>query len=197
MAELIPIEYRLRVAQRQQLAKWAAVAALAAIVAAVGLSAVYGWERKCAYEHDYLNAQYRDKSALITRSEDLRSSRQDLANRMQKIQKLMDDKTLLSLLRNISQGFSQKDCLEYVNIDARADDNGNPTRTEPGEGRYIVRITGITENSTSLADLMTRLGKNANPPVNVVLQSSRREQVLDGQVMRFEIVCQQPDSKGT
>ena len=111
---------------------------------------------------------------------------------MQKIQKLMDDKTLLSLLHNISDGFSKKDCLQYINIDARADDKGNHNNAEPGDGHYIVHVTGITESSTTLAELMTRLGRHTDPPVNVVLQSSKREPLLDGQVVRFEILCEQP-----
>jgi hypothetical protein len=56
----------------------------------------------------------------------------------------------------------------------------------------VVHITGITENSRTLADLMTRLGKNTQPEVSVVLQSSKREPLMDGQVMHFEITCEQP-----
>ena len=44
---------------------------------------------------------------------------------------------------------------------------------------------------------MTRLGKNSTPAMNVVLETSRREAYLDGQVMRFQIVCEKPENKGT
>ncbi len=44
---------------------------------------------------------------------------------------------------------------------------------------------------------MTRLGQRTNPPINVVLESSRREALLDGQVMRFQIICEKADPRGT
>lgn len=44
---------------------------------------------------------------------------------------------------------------------------------------------------------MTRLGQHTNPPINVVLEASHREPLLDGQVMRFQIVCEKTDSNGT
>jgi hypothetical protein len=191
MAELIPFGYRLRVMRRQQIRQWATVAAIAAVISLASVGASYIWERKCAAENEALTAQYRDKSTLITRSQELRARRRDLANRMEKIQKLMDDTTLLSLLSNISNGFSAKDCLDYISIDARAQKSG-ASGGESSDGHYVVHITGITENSRTLADLMTRLGKNTEPPVNVVLQASKRETLMDGQVMHFEITCEQP-----
>ncbi len=192
MAELIPFSYRLRVMRRQQIRQWATVAAITAVIALASVGALCIWERKCAAVNEALSAQYRDKSTLITRSQELRARRRDLANRMEKIQKLMDDRTLLSLLSNISNGFSAKDCLDYISIDARAQKNGGPAESASADGRYVVHITGMTENSRTLADLMTRLGKTTDPPVNVVLQSSKRESLMDGQVMHFEITCEQP-----
>ena len=196
MAELIPSDYRLRVMQRQQITRWGMFAILAATLGLAGVGSACVWQRRCALENEALAAQYKEKSTLIVRSQDLRGRRQDLANRMQKIQKLMDDKTLLSLLSNISDGFSAKDCLDYISIDARAQKSGTPAGGDGSEGRYVVHIVGITENSRTLADLMTRLGKNTEPPINVVLQSSKRESLLDGQVMHFEITCEQPETKG-
>jgi type VI protein secretion system component VasK len=192
MAELIPFNYRLRMMKRQQIGQWATVAAIAAVISLATVGASYIWERKCATANEALAAQYREKSTLITRSQELRARRRDLANRMEKIQKLMDDTTLLSLLSNISNGFSAKDCLDYISIDARAQKNGAVGGTDAGDGHYVVHITGITENSRTLADLMTRLGKSTEPPVNVVLQASKRETLMDGQVMHFEISCEQP-----
>ncbi len=192
MAELIPFNYRLRMMRRQQIRQWATVAAIAAVVSLASVGVSYFWERKCAAENEALAAQYREKSTLITRSQELRTRRRDLATRMEKIQKLMDDTTLLSLLSNISNGFSAKDCLDYISIDARAQKNAVASGSESSDGHYIVHITGITENSRTLADLMTRLGKNTEPPVNVVLQASKREALMDGQVMHFEITCEQP-----
>jgi Tfp pilus assembly protein PilN len=196
MAELIPFEYRIRTLRRQQIKRWSFAAAVVAVISLGGVGAAFMWQQRCATEYQGLAAQYKEKSALIARSEDLRSRRQDLANRMQKIQQLMDDRTLLSLLSDISNGFSTKDCLDYISIDARAQKNGSPDAND-SDGHYVVHIVGITENSRTLADLMTRLGKSTQPPVNVVLQSSKRESLMDGQVMHFEITCEEPESKGS
>jgi hypothetical protein len=193
MAELIPFEYRIRTMRWRQIKLWSIAAGLAAVISLGGVGAVYMWQQRCATAYQGLVSQFKEKSALITRSQDLRSRRQDLANRMEKIQKLMDDRTLLSLLSDISNGFSPKDCLNYISIDSRAQKNGS----NDADGRYVVHIVGITENSRTLADLMTRLGKNTQPPVNVVLQSSKREPYMDGQVMHFELTCEQPESKGS
>ena len=194
MAELIPVEYRLRAAQKQLASQWMRRGILVAIAAAAGLTYTFGWFRERTVEHDKLAVDFKAKSALITRSDELRSRRQDLANRMQKIQELMDDKVLLTLLKNISDGFSGKDCLEFVSIDARAQDAASADRPA-SDPHYVVRITGITQSSGTLAELMTRLGQQTNPPINVVLESSHREPLLDGQVMRFQIVCDKPDPK--
>ncbi|MGN6368700.1 MAG: hypothetical protein ACTHN5_10595 [Phycisphaerae bacterium] len=191
MAELIPFSYRLRVMRRQQVRRWATVAAVAAVISLASVGASYVWERQCSAENEALAGQYREKSTLIARAQELRAKRRDLANRMEKIQTLMNDKTLLSLLNNISNGFSAKDCLDYINIDARAQ-KSDPAAKGESPRHYVVQITGITENSRTLADLMTRLGKNTEPPVNVVLQSSKRENLMDGQVMRFDITCEEP-----
>ncbi|HUO07365.1 MAG TPA: hypothetical protein VM008_03625 [Phycisphaerae bacterium] len=197
MAELIPFDYRIRTMRRQQIKRWSIAAAVAAVISLSGVGAVYMWQHRCVTEYQGIASQCKEKSALITRSQDLRSRRQDLANRMQKIQKLMDDRTLLSLLCDISNGFSARDSLDYINIDARAQKNDPSGNASDSDGHYIVHIVGITENSRTLADLMTRLGKSTQPPVNVVLQSSRRESYLDGQVMHFELTCEQPESKGS
>ena len=85
--------------------------------------------------------------------------------------------------------FAASDCLEYVHIDARGGNAGE-------EGKFLVRITGITNNSTTLAELMTRLSKGKEPAVNVTLEMSRREPYLDGQVMRFQITCERGTKKG-
>jgi hypothetical protein len=133
---------------------------------------------------------------MITQSDQLRARRQDLADKMQRIQELMDDKMLLSLLRNISGGFSGNDCLEYVSVNAHA--IKNPAENKDGDANlYTVRIHGITKDSASLAELMTRLGQQSSPAMNVVLESSHRRSVVDGQVMSFEILCEKPSNKGT
>ncbi|HVX83550.1 MAG TPA: hypothetical protein VH253_01910 [Phycisphaerae bacterium] len=198
MAELIPMEYRLRNAQRQHLAKWvtACVATLALCGAALGYGVM--WEKSKERDAALLSAEFRDKSTLITRSQELRSKRQDLANRMEKIQELRDDKVLLALLRSVADSFSADDCLETVKVEAHgAHADGTPAAAGDSDDRYAVHLSGITTNSTTLAALMTRLTKQDNPPINVVLENSHRDKLLDGQVMRFQIMCEKPGSQGT
>ena len=118
---------------------------------------------------------------------------------MAKIQELRDDTVLLSLLRGIAGSFSDDDCLETVKIDAHGakPDSAPAPAPNASDDRYAVHLSGITANSSTLAALMTRLTQQNNPAVNVVLENSHRDNVLDGQAMRFQIVCEKPTSKGT
>ncbi len=197
MAELIPFEYRLRVAQKRQISRWVSLGVLFTLLSTVSVTYAFLWEHKRAVEHDRVSLLAAAKQTLIIHSHELRDRRQQLAGRMEKIQELIDDKVLLSLLGNISDGFSTQDCLEYVSIDARIQDKNAPPNKPAPDPKYVVRITGITENSGTLAELMTRLGHQSGPPISVVLESSHREALLDGQVMRFQIICEKADPKGT
>ena len=185
MAELIPLHYRARVATRQRIRIWVLWGFVTFAACGAALSTAYAWEMRSAGTLDQLEKEHRGRLALIVRSQELRNKRQDLADRMQKIQQLMDDKVLLALLHDISESFSTNDCLEYIHIDALG------TSTEPGHepNQFVVRLTGITNNSTTLAELMKRLNAKSQPKVDVVLENSRRETYVDGQVMRFQITC--------
>jgi hypothetical protein len=152
--------------------------------------------------------QVQAQSAVLLQSQRVIANRQGLADKMQKIEELMDDKMLLALLKNVSDGFSGADCLEYINIDARGkslpvptpktDKDGRPVATPQQPETYVVRISGVTANSATLKDLVDRLSQRASPAMTVSLESSHRENMFDGQVMRFEIVCQKPhEQKGT
>jgi hypothetical protein len=196
MAELIPLNYRLRIATRQRLTIWIMAGAAAVLVVGALLAYAFAWERQRTTERDGLSEEHRDKSVLIAQSMELRAKRETLAARMQKIQQLMDDRLLLALLRNVAEGFSTNDCVEYIQVDARGTTRNGPPENNATDA-YCVRISGITANSSTLAELMTRLTQRTNPPMNVVLQSSRRDTMLDGQIMRFQITCEKPDNKGT
>lgn len=198
MAELIPPEYRLKAAQRQQIARWAGAGVVALLLSGGAVAYGVAWQRGKAAEHADLAAQFREKSVLITRSQELRGKRQDLANRMAKIQELRDDKVLLALLRNVAGSFSTEDCLETVRIEAHgAKPDTAPSGAVSSDDAYAVHLNGITTNSSSLAALMTRLTQQNSPAINVVLENSHRDKVLDGQVMRFQILCERPAPKGT
>lgn len=183
MAELIPIEYRVRVAQRAALVRWTVYGAVALIAVGAGIAVVGAWQHRQARLTALLQQEYTQRSALIFRSQELRTKRANLAQRMQRIQQLMDDKVLLSLLNTMAAGFSERDCLEHIQIDTRNGENG-----------YLVKLSGITHDAGTLAELMKRLAVIKQPQVNVALDKSRRETFLDGFVMRFEISCERPRS---
>jgi hypothetical protein len=200
MAELIPVNYKLRVAQKEHVGHWITCGILAVIVCAGALAYTYMWRRQQAVAHEIIQVQYQDKASLMLKAEEMQARRAELASRMQQVQHLMDDKMLLSLLRNVSEGFGPLDCLEDVSIEARA---AKPAGDKPGvhQSPYLVHVTGITANSSTLAELMTRLSRRnlagAQTSMNVVLEASHREKLLDGQVMRFQILCHETPEKGS
>ncbi len=132
------------------MSRWFSAGVISALIAVTVLSYTLIWLRQQSTKSAQLGVEYKAKSALIMRSQELQAKRQELANRMEKIQELMDDKVLLSLLKNISEGFSGKDCvLEYINIDAKSQQPSTPDKptTDP---RYVVHITGITKTQAHL-----------------------------------------------
>ena len=118
---------------------------------------------------------------------------------MKRIEGLRDDKTLLSLLRNVSRGgFSRElDCLEYLHVHgcprprppspSRATPPSATTAvanaaTDSDPSHFIVRMSGITSTTASLADLMTRMGKVADPAMQIRLRNPPNvENFLAGQ----------------
>jgi hypothetical protein len=208
MAELIPLHYRLRVAQKRHLQRWFIAGGLAVAVSLASVSHAFVWQHRQSTSERDLIAQVAEKSAALVDSQKIVLTRQDLAGKMQRVEQLMEDKMLLSLLKNVSEGFAATDCLENISIDARGKSlpvaaaapgpDGKPVAAEPAEERYAVRLTGITANNATLSDLVTRLSRQTSPAMNVVLESSKRENMFDGQVMRFEILCEKPRAtKGT
>src|SRR6476660_3448080 len=119
MAELIPIHYRLRAAQKHHLHRWYIAGGITAAVALASVTHAFMWQLQQTAAEKELVAQVQQHSSALVKSQQIVASRQELANRMQKVESLMDDKMLLSLLKNISEGFASSDCLEYISIDAR------------------------------------------------------------------------------
>jgi hypothetical protein len=194
MAELIPLDYRIHVARSRLIGRWVVVFALTVIICAGSVICAMTWKARKGADLARLNDEYNAKKTLIQRAKELRAGRLDLASRMEKIQQLMDDKTLLLLLHNISGSFSPNDCLQYISIDAHG---RVADKKSDDPNRFIVRLNGFTTNTSSLAELMTRLKKNPTPKMSVTPDSSRREGLMDGQVMRFQITCEKADSVGT
>ena len=199
MAELIPAEYQIKTACDRQSRRWIVAGVLTAVLSAGSLTCANVWKNHRSAEFATLNNEFHSKSVLIDRAKELQSRRLDLAARMKKMQQLMEDRTLLSLLQNIANGFSANDCLEYISVDAHGNPQSAANDKSPESHRYSVRITGITANDTSHADLLNRLtdiGVKSNPPIAINPESLRRESMNDGQVFRFQILCEQPLAKG-
>jgi hypothetical protein len=198
MAELIPLEYRIRVARRRLISRWTTAGIVAAAVAGASLLSTYMWRRQQAAECARLEQKYRDSTALIKQYNDLRAKREELAQRMQKMEDLRTDKVLLSLLNSVSSCFSESDCLEYVCVDAHPAEKraGDSKNADP---RYSVRIRGITVDDITHSHLLERLtatGKKSEPPINVPLGEHHLLQMLDGAVTSFDVTCDQPLAKG-
>jgi len=198
MAELIPMEYRIQVARHRHIRRWIVATCLAGIVAAAGLANAYAWQQRQAQEFAVLEKEYKNKSGLIKQATDLQAKRLDLAARMQKMQSLRDDKTLLSLLKSVAGEFTDKDSLQYINITAHGNAKGAPAKAPDGND-YAVRLVGITTDYTTHANLLDRLtdaGHKSEPPLSLPPDSTRIEKVQEGEVVHFEIVGEAPKSKG-
>jgi hypothetical protein len=197
MAELIPFEYRVRITRQRYVRRWTLATVVAAIAAGVALANVYAWQQRQVQEYARLDREYKDKSVLIKQAMELQGKRLDLAARMQKMQSLRDDKTLLSLLKSVSAQFTEKDSLQYLNILAHANQRNSPARTDGGG--YSVQLVGVTSDYTSHANLLDRLtdaGHKSEPPLNLPPGSTRIEKVFEGEVVHFEIVGEAPKTKG-
>ena len=197
MAELIPFEYRVRITRARYVRRWSLAAALAVAVAGVALGYVYTWQQHKAQEYAVLDKDYKNKSFLIQQAMDLQAKRLDLAARMQKMQSLRDDNTLLSLLMGVAGQFSEKDSLQFISILAHPPHKAN--QAKPDGNDYSVRLAGITNDYTSHANLLDRLtdaGQKLQPPLSLPPGSTRIEKVYDGEVVHFEIVGEAPKTKG-
>jgi hypothetical protein len=193
MAELIPLEYRVGVARRRLISRWITVGIIAAAIAASSVASTFVWKRQQAVRYADLARQYREAEVHIQQYSDLKARRDDLAQRMKRMEDLQSDQVLLSLLRNVSTGFSDSDCLEYICIDAYPGDK------KSSDSRYSVRLRGITLDDTShsrFLDRLTDIGKKSQPPLRVPLGEKHLLLMLDGQVTSFDIICDQPVAKG-
>jgi hypothetical protein len=193
MAELIPLEYRIRVARSALISRWATVLIVTVAILGVWVLQTYMWKRKQAAEYNRVAQLYNDKSVFLKQNAELRARRDDLAARMRKIEAIQGDKTLLTLLSSAAGGFSDKDSLEYIRVDA------HPTEKKPENARYFVRLRGVTMNDTTHSQLLERLteiGKSSPLPLVVPLGEKHVAPMFDGEVTFFDITCDQPVAKG-
>jgi hypothetical protein len=198
MAELIPLEYRIRVARGRLISRWIMVFVVTVAASGATLLSTYIWKRQKAAECARLEQQYRDSAVLLKQYNDLRTKRDDLALRMRRMEDLRTDKVLVSLLNSVSSCFSEADCLDYVCVDARLPERKSADSRTP-EPKYSVRIRGITVDDTThsrLLERLTAIGKKSEPPITVPLGEKHLVQMFDGAVTSFDITCDQPQAKG-
>jgi len=189
MAELIPMAYRVRMATRRRVRRWVLAGTLALTLAGMGVSGAFLDECRTASAVARLETSRQARSTLFGQADELVARRAILAERMGKLQRLSDDRVLVSLLQQLAARFSTNDCLEYMHIDTRSSAHKDGAADAP-EGVYTVRLNGVTSTTQSLAELLTRLSAPARMPVTVMLEKSNRENLLDGQVIRFQINCE-------
>jgi hypothetical protein len=193
MAELIPLDYRVRIARKRLISRWTTVGIIAAGFAISGLTLAYHWSHQQSAKFADQERKFREGQVYVKAYADLKARRDDLAQRMKKMEDLQDDRVLLSLLHNVSTGFSDADALEYICIDAY------PAEKKGAEPRYSVRVRGITADDSSYSrflDRLTDIGNNRQTPLRVPLGEKHLLLMLDGQVTSFDITCDQPVAKG-
>jgi hypothetical protein len=198
MAELIPLEYRIRKVRAALISRWIMVFVVTIAAGATALLSSYLWKQRQASEYARLEKQYRDKAVQIKQYNDLKIKRADLASRMEKMEDLQSDKVLLSLLNTVSICFSDSDSMDYICVEAHPTDrrSNDPKKAEP---KYWVNVRGITVDDTSHSRLLERLtaaGMKSDPPIKVPLGEKHLLQMFDGAVTSFDITCSQPVAKG-
>ncbi len=190
MAELIPLEYRIGVAQRALIRRWGFVLGMTALVAAVSFGSAYNWQRTQLAEYNRINQDYNLKSVKKLDARQLIDRRAELAKKMATVQDLSQDELLPSLVRNISSQFTDNEMLDSLAVQAHARPGA-----DKASGKYFARINGVTVNDSTRADLVDRLtkaGKQAVPAMSVSEESASVAKIMDGEAVRFQIACDEP-----
>jgi hypothetical protein len=190
MAELIPLEYRIAVAQRALVRRWCFVLGATAVVAAFSFGWVYNWQRQQLAEYNRVNQECNTKSVKKLGARQLIDRRAELARKMATVQSLSQDELLLSLMRNISSQFSDNEVLDYLAVQA----HGRPG-ADKGNEKFFARITGETVNDGTRADLVDRLtkaGQQGIPAMGVSAENTTVAKIMDGEAVRFQISCDEP-----
>lgn len=191
MAELIPLEYRVSVARRRLISRWVYAGAMVTLVCAGAVAYSYVWKRQTADALNAMQGQFQKNAVLLTEAQRLRASRDALANKMTRIERMQNDTVLLSLVKNVSSAFSDDDCLKYIRVDAHLGD------FKSDNTKYQVQIRGITRDDSTHAELLDRLtamGQKSQPPLKANLGEKHLVTVRNGEASFFDLTCEPPPS---
>lgn len=191
MAELIPKHYRLRVATKQRVERWVLVGLVVIAGCVATVLSTWAMDLRVRAQLADLVAQRSARASLISRATELVAQRAALAQRLETIQHLQDDRTVLTALSDVAARFSEHDRLEFIRVsNDQVNHQANKDSPVRPNTNATAQVRGITENATTMAELMTRLSRTTPATTNVVLETSRREDFIDSQVMRFHLLCQ-------
>jgi len=194
MAELIPLEYRIAVSQRQLLRRWGFVAALAVAVATGGLITAWRWQRHQYQEYQGEKLVFDHQSIIKVRAKVLIDQRDAIAERMARLEGVQNDQIMLQLIQNVTREFTDDDLLEEITLEVHSKDGGE--RNPPGSFR--VTINGVTRSNTSLSSLNGRLAKasaKATPAMLVQPGSNHQTTIMDGKAVQFQVVFERSMAK--
>jgi hypothetical protein len=187
MAELIPLEYRVAVARKILLGRWMVAGTLVVLLAVGGLAYTYMWKRHQADACAGVQREYQKAAVLLTEARQLQTSRDALAARMARIQRIESDAVLRSLLANVAAACSEDDCLKFIRVEA------HPAEAKADDAHFQVQINGFTVDDTShsrLLDRLTDIGRRSQPPLKVNLGEKHLAPLRDGEVTSFDLTCE-------
>src|SRR4051812_38372931 len=95
MAELIPLEYRVSVARKGLIRRWLIAGGIVTAAAIAGLTYTHLWERKQSQAYVEMQKSYDRTMALLKSARELQASREELAAKMARIERLQNDTVLL------------------------------------------------------------------------------------------------------
>jgi len=186
MAELIPLEYRVTIARKILIRRWIIAGVLTALTAFGGLTYTYMWKRQQTKAYTEMQRQYDKTTALLQLAKHMQEQRTELAAKMARIENLQHDTLLLQLLRGVSGGFSDSDCLKFIRIDAHL------PSARPDDVKFQVQLRGYTVDDTTHANFLDRLtdiGRKSTPPIKVNLGEKHRMPMVDSIVTAFDLTC--------
>ena len=194
MAELIPLEYRIAVSQKRLARRWGFISALALAVAVGGLVTAWRWQHKQYLAYAEVKQFYDHRAMIKVKAKSLIDQREDMANRMARLEEVQNDQTMLLLMQNITREFSDEDMLEDITLEV----HGKLGEERNPPGSFTVIVNGITKSNITLSTLVSRLSKagaKSIPAMRVQPGSSSTGVVMGGNAVRFHVTFDRAATK--